>query len=110
MDLYALSDEELLRELGGRIKRHRLVQNLTQGDIAEAAGLNRTTVVSLEAGNHPKLLTVVQVLRALDALDDLNNFLPEPGLSPLKLLELKGKERRRASRSSSPSENEGSEW
>ena len=110
MDLYVLSDEELLRELGGRIKKHRLAQNLTQRDIAEATGLNRTTIISLEAGNHPKLLTVVQVLRALHALDDLNNFLPVPGLSPLKLLELKGKERRRASKSSSPSENESPEW
>jgi len=110
MDLYAMSDEGLLKELGGRLRKLRLSKNLSQERVAEIAGLGRTTVVSLEAGNNPKLITLLQVLRALEALDALNDFIPEPGISPLKLLEMKGRERRRASRKISAGKEEKSEW
>jgi len=110
MDLYAMSDEGLLKELGGRLRKLRLSKNLSQERVAEIAGLGRTTVVSLEAGNNPKLITLLQVLRALEALDALNDFIPEPGISPLKLLEMKGRERRRASRKISAGKEEKSGW
>lgn len=110
MDLYALSDDELLREIGRRVQQRRLAKNLTQLAVAQAAGLNRTTVASLEGGNSPHLSTLLQVLRVLGGLEDLDRFLPEPGPSPLQLIKLKGRERRRASRSAPQDPDEGSEW
>lgn len=97
MDTYGKSDKTLLRELGGRLKQLRLNQNLSQEQVARAAGVGRTTVVKLEGGQPVTLLRFVQVLRALGALEQLDRFLPEPGAGPLQLLELKGKRRRRAS-------------
>ncbi len=110
MDPYALSDEELLREIGRRVQKKRLAKNLSQSEVARAAGLTRTTMVSLEAGKAPKLLSLLRVLRALGALDQFDNFLPEPGPSPLQLIEMKGKERRRASRSAPPPAREDPAW
>jgi hypothetical protein len=51
---------------------------------------------------NPRLETLVKLLRALDRLESLDAFLPAPGLSPLQLLELRGKQRRRASRPRTP--------
>jgi putative transcriptional regulator len=39
----------------------------------------------------------LRVLRALDVLDQLDAFLPDPGISPLQLVRMQGRERQRAS-------------
>jgi len=98
MNLHGMSDRAILKETGRRLKRRRLELNLSQQSIADRAGLNRSTVSEIERGAPASLLTLVQLLRALDSLDDLNAMLPDPGPSPLQLARLKGKQRRRASR------------
>ena len=98
MDMQAMSDRAVLRELGGRLRRARLERNRTQRWVAEQAGLNRMTVAKVERGVPAGLLTLVQILRALGMLDELDGFLPDPGVSPLELARRKGRERRRASR------------
>ncbi|OVE74272.1 hypothetical protein BVX94_00845 [bacterium B17] len=55
------------------------------------------TVRSLENGEKPTLETLIRVLRVLGKLGAIDVFLPEPGLSPLQLAKLQGRERRRAS-------------
>ena len=100
MDLYSMSDRAILREIGRRLRRRRLDRNLTQQVLADMAGLSRTTVSDLERGAPAGMLTLVQVLRALGGLEELDAFLPEPGLSPLELARMKGRERQRASRQS----------
>jgi len=101
MSIHGMSDHAILREIGRRLKRKRLDKNLSQQKLAEVAGLNRTTVGEMERGAPSSLLTFIQTLRALDALEELDSFLPDPDLetriSPLQLAKLKGKERRRAS-------------
>lgn len=97
--IHSMSDRAILREIGQRLKRLRLDKNLSQQKLAEGAGLNRTTIGEIERGAPSSLLTFVQILRGLDALEDLNSFLPDPELkiSPLQIAKLQGKERRRAS-------------
>ena len=91
-----MSDTAILIDIGHRIKRKRLSRNITQQHLAESSGLNRTTIRDIENGKNSSLLTLVQVLRGLDVLDELEAFLPEPGVSPLQLAKLKGKQRQRA--------------
>ena len=95
--IYAQTDKALLRALGARVQGLRLDRNLSQEQVAAAAGVGRSTVVRLEAGQSVTLLNFVQVLRALGAPEELEGFLPEAEASPLQLLALKGKRRRRAS-------------
>jgi DNA-binding XRE family transcriptional regulator len=45
-----LSDESLLKELGGRLAAARIVRNLTQAALAEQAGVSKRTVERLESG------------------------------------------------------------
>ena len=110
MNFYGLSDKAILREIGRRLKRKRLDQNLTQQSLAEIAGLNRSTISEAENGVSVSMQTLIQILRALHVLDQIDAFLPDPGLSPLQLAKMKGKERQRASRSISQTEQETSDW
>ncbi len=101
-DPYAKSDKALLRTLGARVQAVRLARNLSQDQVAQAAGVGRATVVRLEGGQSITLLSFVQLLRALGALEEWENLLPEPGPSPLQLLERKAKRRRASPDRSGP--------
>ena len=104
-----LGDKAALALVGERIQRERLNQNMTQADLAERAGVGVRTLRSLETGDKTTMETFIRVLRALGKLGALDAFLPEPGLSPLQLAKLRGRERQRASgrrRASRSSEGE----
>ena len=97
-----LNDEQVVKRLGQEIKRMRLERNMSQAEVAERAGLDRTTVGKLEAGRAATLLTVVQVLRAMNKLDLLDPFHAEPQPTPYMLVEAQEKylrkQRKRAGR------------
>ncbi len=98
----AMSDSAVLVEIGRRLQVNRLNANLAQADVAQKAGVSRRTLQKMESGRVCTLLALVRVLRALGVLDALDGFLPEPGLSPIQLAKLKGRERQRASRHRRP--------
>lgn len=97
MGIEELSDKAVMALIGERIQRERLNQNMTQAELAERAGLGARTVRSLEAGQKPTVETLIRALRGLGRLATIDAFLPEPGLSPLQLAKLQGRERQRAS-------------
>jgi transcriptional regulator with XRE-family HTH domain len=96
-----LTDDQVLKKLGAELRRMRLERNLTQATVAERAGVDRTTVVKLEAGNANSLINMVQVLRALGRLDVLDNFHQEQKPTPFMVVEMQEKylrkQRKRAS-------------
>ncbi len=94
-----------MKEIGVRLKRERLNQNVSQADLARDAGVARKTITNLETGEGCSMTTLLGVLRALGRLENLDAFLPDPGISPIQLAKLKGKQRQRASGDSA----EGSE-
>jgi putative transcriptional regulator len=96
MDFYTLSDKGIEDEIGRRIKALRLRKNITQKELAEATTVSLNTIKSLESGSG-KLSTVIAVLRELGALDQIDNFIPEPSISPLQLARMQGRQRERAS-------------
>jgi len=96
MDFYSLTDKGIEAELGDRIKALRLRKNITQKVLAEATSLSLNAIKALESGRG-KLSTIIAVLRELGALEQLDNFIPEPAISPLQLAKMQGKVRERAS-------------
>lgn len=97
-----LKDAAVVVQLGKELRRMRLERNQSQAEVAQRAGLDRTTVVKLEAGRAATLLTLVQVLRAMDRLELLDAFHQEPQLTPYMLVEAQEKylkqQRKRAGR------------
>ena len=73
-ELYAMSDNALIGIIGQYIKDCRLKQNKTQQQVADAAGIGRTTIVLLEKGNGGTLTSLIQVLRVLEQLHILEVF------------------------------------
>lgn len=91
------SDDAILHEIGERARQTRLNRNESQAEIADRAGISVETVRKLEDGNNVSLTTLIKLMRALRILDHVDGLIPAPGLSPMQLLELQGKRRRRAS-------------
>ena len=96
MNLLQLTDDELLAELGNRLRRYRLEGNITQAELARRAGISLRTLGNLETGRDVQFGTVIRVLRSLGRLDSLDAFLPEAGVSPMELLRSGGRPRQRA--------------
>ena len=104
-------DESVLAELGARLARERLDRNLSQQELAEAAGVSRSTVKRLEAGRSTQLTNLIRVLRALGLLANLATLVPLPEVRPVAELERGGRERRRASARATPPEHaRGGGW
>lgn len=92
-----VSDEALLAELGRRLTQHRLNRDFTQQAVADEAGVSLRTLQRMELGHSTQLSNLLRVLRALKLLNNLDALVPEPPVSPIQQLRLKGKTRRRAS-------------
>jgi putative transcriptional regulator len=98
-----ISDEAALAELGHRLEHSRLQANWTQAELAREAGLSKSTVERLEAGEAIRTNSLVRVLRVLNLLNNIDALVPEPAPSPIQQLKLQGQQRKRASSPRSPS-------
>jgi len=97
MEFKFMSNSEIQKELGRRLQRERLNQNLTQAELTEKSGISRRTLTSAENGEGPTMDTMICILRGLGLLARFDQFLPEPPMSPVQLAKLRGKQRQRAS-------------
>lgn len=97
MDWNSLSNPELMKELGLRIRAYRLRKNITQKDLAFRAGVSTLSVQNLEHGQSVNLDTLISVMRELRMLQNFDQLVPEIPVSPVDLLKLKGKSRQRSS-------------
>ncbi len=105
----SMSDQAIVEAIGGYVKHQRLNQNKTQAQIAEAAGVNRWTISQIEKGEAISLTSLIQILRALDALHVFSNFKIEQQISPLELAKLEKQKRQRA-RNKNTNPQTDSEW
>lgn len=107
-----MSDIGISKLIGTYIKHHRVDQNKTQDEIAEAAGISRSTLSLLERGKRVNLATLIQVLRVLGLLHVLKSFIVDKQISPLLLAEIDMNKRKRARKKNKkePIEDYKSDW
>lgn len=92
-----LTDEAVLKELGGRLAGARLEHNLTQAALAEQAGVSKRTVERLESGEVATQLSgFLRVCRVLGLLERFETLLPESVPGPMAQLKQAGRKRQRA--------------
>jgi len=91
------SSDEIQKELGNRAKAIRIDMELTQGELAKQAGVSPKTVSNLETGKDVSFRTVIEIIRALGCLQNMDILLPEQIIRPSQLAEM-GKKRERAPR------------
>lgn len=93
IDLVQMSDVAIVKHLGNFLKQVRIQQNKTQAQLAEDAGLNRWTISQIENGESITLMSLIQILRALDSLYVLDTFEISNEISPLEYAKLKKNQR-----------------
>ena len=107
----AMSDSAIAKSIGVFVKHHRLQQNKTQKDVADAAGINRSTLTSFEKGDTVTVATLIQVLRVLDLLYIMSVFHVEDEISPIEYAKLQKNKRKRArSKNDNKTNTSESEW
>lgn len=106
----SMNDKSIISIIGEYIKHQRLIQNKTQANVAEIAGINRWTMSKIENGEPISLMSLIQVLRALNLLEVFNIFKTQIQLSPLELAKLEKQKRQRASKDSGHNKPNTTEW
>lgn len=105
-----MSDNAIVETIGAFVKHHRLQQNKTQSQLAQEAGINRSTLSEFEKGTRSNIITLIQVLRALHLLHVLQQFQVQQQISPIQLAELEQTKRRRASKTKKNGKKPKSDW
>lgn len=77
-----MNDEEILKKIGAKLKELRLEKNIKQKELSEKSGLSMFSISQMETGHNTSLLSLVQVLKALDSMDMLEPFLKERNVDP----------------------------
>ncbi len=95
-----LPGPNILKELGGRVARHRLNKNLTQEELARQAGIGSATLKRIEHGSaSTQLGNFINILRALGLYQNLELLVPDVPPSPVQLANIPKKNLRQRARS-----------
>ncbi len=116
-NIYMLSDGEIRRRLGQKIRHLRLRQDFTQVSLAEQAQVSLTTLKRIEKGDISYFDSLMRVLRILGELDVFSPLIKEDEMSPNEYFEFveasKKKQRKRASgnnKTNTQPNTQESEW
>ena len=90
--------EEVCKELGSRLKAHRLAQMLTQEELAGRAGVSSGTVKNLENKGQSSIESAVRVALALGLSNDLQELFKLQVKSIAQMEQAEQAKRTRASR------------
>jgi len=98
MDYGAFLNQDILEDLGSKLKQRRLNQNLSSVSLAKNSGVSVRTILGFERGEkNISLINFIELLRALDLLNNLANLITDlPLVSPLEMIENEKKKRQRA--------------
>lgn len=116
-NIYMLTDTEICRRIGQKVRWLRLRQNLTQVSLAEQAQISVSTLKKIEVGTISSFDPLVRVLRVLGELDIFAPLIKEEEMSPNEYYEFmesaRNKQRKRARSKVNVSQSnteEDSEW
>lgn len=96
-DFSTASSEAIIAVLCRRLEEIRLSRNVSQAELAEQAGVSRSTMTRIADGKAVSLDSFVRVMQALRLTDHLAALLPDPTIRPVDRVQLDGSERQRAS-------------
>ncbi|MCQ2155423.1 MAG: helix-turn-helix domain-containing protein [Bacteroidales bacterium] len=98
MELKKYSDVQILQLLGLRFKDYRLGLNLSQDNLAKAAGVSVSTLHKFETGTATNInvTNLMSLLRQVGLLERIDNLIPEQPFNPY--ITDKARNRQRVSR------------
>ena len=90
-DIYTLSDTQLGKRIGEKLKAIRLKRNITQQSLAEAASISLSSVKKVENGEIGSFDTLLRILRTRGMLEFISQLFEEEQLSPSEYYEMVNK-------------------
>jgi transcriptional regulator with XRE-family HTH domain len=103
MDFQFATSQEIIRDLGRRLRAHRLAGSMTQEELSMRAGVALGSIKTLESTGSTTLETFVRVVQALSLVGELERVLvlkPSTSIAEMERAELS--KRQRASRRRAP--------
>lgn len=96
-DFSVLSSLQIENAIGQQLERLRLSYNMTQKQLADAAGVSRSTITRLaQDGKGISLDSFIRLMQGLQLTAQLEALLPAAVISPLEQLENQRAPRQRA--------------
>jgi transcriptional regulator with XRE-family HTH domain len=95
MDWYSLTNTRIETIIGERLKKQRLEYNITQNDLAKKTGISRVSISKIERGMGANLSSLIELMRGLRLLENIEQLIPEQEISPIELIKLKNKTKKK---------------
>ncbi|MBR1501704.1 MAG: helix-turn-helix transcriptional regulator [Bacteroidales bacterium] len=79
-----LSNIEIIRLIGIRLRQYRLNLNVTQREMSNLSGVSLPTIQKMESGSagNINLSNLLKIMRFLGILENVNQLVPEQPQSP----------------------------
>ncbi|MBO4891118.1 MAG: helix-turn-helix transcriptional regulator [Prevotella sp.] len=96
-DISQMYTIEIVAMLGKRFKDYRIGSDLTQKQVSEKAGVSIITIRNFENGKlrNISMGTFIELLRAIEFMQGLDDVLPEIPISPYELEKIQQGKRKR---------------
>ena len=106
-----ITSEIIERDICKKLEQIRLLKNISQAKLAEAAGVSRRTISRMENGGGISLDTFIRIMQVLNLTDHLTAMLPNSDIRPVERVGRKGKgERKNASSPRTTKKTKKWEW
>ena len=89
--VYAKTDDEILLELGKRLKQKRINANLTQQEFADTVGISKDQLSKIERTGKTTTTTLVSISRKFNLLQQMLAIYETPDLTPMQRYEIEQK-------------------
>lgn len=90
-DIYMLSDTQLAKRIGNRLKAVRLKRNITQKSLSEASSISLSSLKKIESGEIGTFDSLLRVLRTLGMLENIAELFEEEQICPGEYYEMVNK-------------------
>lgn len=97
MDYTILINQDILVDLGKKLREHRLNQNLSSRELSQKSDVSVRTIIGFERGEkNISLKTLIEILRVLKLINNLNELIPQlPTISPIEMMKIEKTKRKR---------------
>lgn len=90
------NNNEILELIGKKLQEYRVSKNISQKQLSEITGVSRSRISDIENGSPSSLVSLIEIMRALKILDNIELLIPSVVKSPREVLKETLKKRKRA--------------
>lgn len=71
------NEKNIMKELGERIRQHRIALNYTQEEFAKRCGISESTEKRIENGEDSKISNIIKIMMQFGIVENFNVLIPE---------------------------------